>query len=80
MKARRILFYIFASIALAINVLIIVESCIQGDNSASQSFSLSESIANSIENMFPNANIDHAAFHSALATSYFLVYQVYLQH
>lgn len=66
MKARKILFYIFASIALAINVLIIVESCIGGEGSAAQSVSVSESIAQAIENMFPNANIDHAAFHSAI--------------
>ena len=66
MKARKILFYIFTSIAFAINVLIIVESCIGGEGSASQSISLSESIAHMIESMFPNANIDHAAFHSAI--------------
>ena len=66
MKARKILFYIFASIALAINVLIRVESCIGGEGSAAQSMSVSESIAQAIENMFPNANIDHAAFHSAI--------------
>lgn len=66
MKARKILFYIFASIAIAINVLIIVESCIGGEGSAAQSISVSESIANAIESMFPNANIDHAAFHSAI--------------
>ena len=66
MKARKILFYIFSSIALAINVLIIVESCIGGEGSAAQSMSVSESIAQAIENMFPNANIDHAAFHSAI--------------
>ena len=66
MKARKILFYIFASIALAINVLIIVESCIGGEGSASQSISVSESIADVIENMFPSAIIDHIAFHSAI--------------
>ena len=66
MKARKILFYIFLVIALAINVLIIVESCIGGEGSASQSIGFSEGIANIIENMFPNANIDHAALHSAI--------------
>ena len=66
MKTRKILFYIFLSIAIAINVLIIVESCIGGEGSASQSISVSESIAHAIENMFPNAEIDHAAFHSAI--------------
>ena len=66
MKARKILFYIFTSIALAINVLIIVESCIGGEGSASQSISVSESIADAIENMFPSANIDHISFHSAI--------------
>ena len=66
MKARKILFYIFASIALAINALIIVESCIGGEGSATQSISFSETVASWIENMFPKANIDHAALHSAL--------------
>ena len=66
MKARKILFYIFLTIALAINVLIIVESCIGGEGSASQSISVSESIASAIEGLFPSANIDHAAFHSAI--------------
>ena len=66
MKARKILFYIFASIALAINVLIIVESCIGGEGSASQSISVSESIADAIESLFPDSNIDHVAFHSAI--------------
>ena len=66
MKTRKILFYIFLTFAVAINVLIIVESCIGGEGSASQSISVSESIAHAIEGMFPNANIDHAAFHSAI--------------
>lgn len=66
MKARKILFYIFLAIALAINVLIIVESAINGDGSASQSISVSESIAEAIENIFPEAGIDHVAFHSAI--------------
>ena len=66
MKARKILFYIFACIALAINVLIIVESCIGGEGSASQSISVSESIADAIESLFPDSNIDHVAFHSAI--------------
>ncbi len=66
MKARKVLFYVFLTLAVAINVLIIIESCIGGDGSAAQSFSFSESIANIIENIFPNATIDHAAFHSAI--------------
>ena len=66
MKVRKILFYIFLTLALAINVLIIVESCIGGEGSASQSISLSESIAHMIESIFPNANIDHSALHSAI--------------
>ncbi len=66
MKARKVLFYVFLTLAVAINVLIIVESCIGGDGSAAQSFSFSESIANFIENIFPGAIIDHTAFHSAI--------------
>lgn len=66
MKIRKVLFYIFATIALAVNALIIVESCIGGDGSASQSISVSESIADVIENMFPNANIDHTSLHAAI--------------
>lgn len=65
MKVRKVLFYVFLTLAVAINVLIIIESCIGGDGSAAQSFSFSESIANFIESIFPNAIIDHAAFHSA---------------
>ena len=66
MKTRKILFYIFLSIAIAINALIIVESAIGGEGSAAQSISVSESIAEAIENIFPNAGIDHIAFHSAI--------------
>lgn len=66
MKARKILFYIFGVIAIAINVLIIVESFIGGNNSASQSFSLSEAFANFFEIIFPNLIIDRIAFHSAI--------------
>ena len=66
MKARKILFYIFASIALAINVLIIVESCIGGEGSASQSFSFSEAFIDFIESFNPNATLipDRDAFHA----------------
>ena len=46
MKARKILFYVFLILSIATNVLIIVESCIGGDNSASQSFSFSEAFIN----------------------------------
>ena len=42
MKARKILFYVFLALSIATNVLIIVESCIGGDGSASQSFSFSQ--------------------------------------
>ena len=66
MKARKILFFVFLTFAVAINVLIIVESCIGGENSAAQSFSFSEAIANFIESIFPGAIIDHNAFHSAM--------------
>ena len=66
MKVRRILFYVFLTLAVAVNVLIIVESCIGGDGSAAQSLSVSEAIANFIESIFPGAIKDHAAFHSAI--------------
>ncbi len=66
MKVRKILFYVFLSIAVAINALIIVESCIGGSNSAAQSLSVSEAIANLIEEIAPNATIDHNALHSAV--------------
>ena len=66
MKARKILFYIFLTLAVATNVFIIVESCIGGAGSAAQSFSFSESLANLLEKIFPNLVIDHAAFHSAI--------------
>ena len=65
MKVRKILFYIFATIALAINVLIIVESFIGGNDSASQSFSFSEAFINMLESM--NIHIaDHEAFHAVI--------------
>ena len=66
MKARKILFYVFLTLVVAINVLIIVESCIGGEGSAAQSFSFSEAIANMIESIFPGAIKDHVAFHSAI--------------
>ena len=66
MKARKILFYVFLALAVAINAFIIVESCIGGEGSAAQSFSFSEAIASLIEKIFPHAVIDHAAFHSAI--------------
>ena len=66
MKARKILFFVFLTLAVAINVLIIVESCIGGEGSAAQSFSFSEAIANMIESIIPGAIKDHAAFHSAI--------------
>ena len=66
MKIRKVLFYIFLTLAVAVNVLIIVESCIGGEGSAAQSFSFSEAIANMIESIFPGAIKDHEAFHSAI--------------
>ena len=68
MKVRKILFFIFLTIAIAINTLIIVESCIGGDGSASQSFSVSEMVADLIENIDPYSPIiaDRVAFHSAI--------------
>ena len=42
MKARKILFYIFLALSIAINALIIVESSIGGSGSASQSVSFSD--------------------------------------
>ena len=66
MKARKILFYIFSSIALAITVLIIVESFIGGGDSANQSFSFSEAFINFIESFNPNVVLipDREAFHA----------------
>lgn len=66
MKSRRVLFYVFLVIALAINTLIIVESCIGGDGSASQSFSLSEAFINFIESFNPSVVLipDRVAFHA----------------
>ncbi len=66
MKARRILFYIFMVIVIAINVLIIVESAIGGDGSASQSFSFSEAFINWIESFDPSTVLipDREAFHA----------------
>ena len=64
MKARKILFYVFLIISIATNVLIIVESCIGGGASASQSFSFSEWFINILESMGISIT-NHAAFHSA---------------
>ncbi len=66
MKTRKIWFYIFTALSIAINVLIIVESCVGGYNSASQSFSFSEAFANFIESLDPSSIIitDRATFHA----------------
>lgn len=68
MKTRKILFYIFGVIAVAINVLIIVESFIGGNNSASQSFSISEAVADALDSFNPSGVVvsDRIAFHSAI--------------
>ena len=57
MKTRKILFYIFAVIALAINVLIIVESAMNGERSGSQSLGFTKAIVDIINNVFPNSSI-----------------------
>jgi len=57
MKARRILFIIFAVIALAINVLIIVLSATNGEMSGNQSLGFTKMIVNLINAMFPNSPI-----------------------
>ena len=68
MKARKILFYVFSILALAIDVLIIVESFIGGNDSASQSFSLSEAFIDFIESFNPNVTLipDREAFHAVI--------------
>lgn len=68
MKTRKILFYIFAFLTLAINTLIIVESFVGGVNSANQSFSVSEVIADAIDAFNPQGVVitDRNAFHSAI--------------
>lgn len=57
MKARKILFIIFAVIAIAINVLIIVLSAADGERSGSQSLGFTRMIVNLINTMFPNSPI-----------------------
>ena len=51
MKARKILFYVFLALSIATNILIIVESCIGGDDSASQSFSFSQWFMEMLQSM-----------------------------
>ena len=65
MKARKILSYIFLALSIATNVLIIVESCIAGGGSASQSFSFSEWFINLLENIgiiITDRELFHAIF------------------
>ena len=57
MKTRKILFISFAVIALAINVLIIVESMIGGDSSSKQSISFTKEVVNIINTIAPNSEI-----------------------
>ena len=68
MKNRRILGIIFGVIALAINVLIIVESCIGGEGSGSQSLGFTNFIVSIIEKVVPNASIleDQEHLHSVI--------------
>lgn len=63
MKARKILFYVFLALSIAVNVLIIVESSVTGSGSASQSVSLSEWFIKFLESIGITIT-DHAAFHS----------------
>ena len=68
MKSRKICFYIFTILSLAFNVLIIVESCVGGGDSASQSFSFSEALADFVENLDPSSTLisDRVAFHAVI--------------
>ena len=66
MKHHKVLFYVFLSLTIIVNALIIVESFIGGDDSAAQSFSFSEAVANFIENIDPTTTIitDRGTFHA----------------
>lgn len=65
MRARKILFYVFLILSIATNILIIVESFIGGDGSASQSFSFSDwfmKILESIGITITDKELFHAVF------------------
>lgn len=65
MKARKILFYIFLVLSIATNVVIIVESCIGGSGSASQSMSFSDWFINLLESIgikITDKDLFHAVF------------------
>ena len=55
MKARKILLWVFAVIALAINVLIMVESFMGGDSSSSQSHGFTQMVIELIRAIDPNS-------------------------
>ena len=55
MKTKKILVIIFMIFAVAINVLIVVESCIGGAGSESQSLGFTKMIVNITKAIFPNA-------------------------
>lgn len=57
MKKRNILFAIFATLTLAFNILIIVESCIGGTGSAEQSQGLTEMIVDFVILIDPGSTI-----------------------
>lgn len=57
MKTREILFIIFAVIAFAINVLIIVLSATNGEMSSNQSLGFTKMIVDMITAIFPNSSI-----------------------
>ena len=57
MKTRRILCYIFLVLSVAINVFIVVEGGINGDNSASQSFSFTQMFIDLVKKIDPNSPI-----------------------
>ena len=57
MKTRKILFIIFAIIAVAINALIIVFSATNGESSSSQSLGFTKWVVGVITSIFPNSPI-----------------------
>lgn len=68
MNAKRLLTIIFGVIALAINVLIIVESCIGGDGSGSQSLGFTNFVVSILERIAPGASFleDKEHLHSVV--------------
>ena len=57
MKAKKVLFYIFVVLAIAINVLIIVEAAIGGSKSAGQSMGVAQFIIDLAKKIDPNSPI-----------------------